>query len=484
MSHVFFPHQRKALAKIKDNPRPALFLEMRLGKTPVIIRWAKIQTPETRRVLVVAPMATLDDWEQELLREGVPSSEIVRLDGMDKRVRMEYAEGGRGWYLINYEGVRVTPNLAETRWDALIVDESTAIRNPQAQITKVLIREYANVPCRAILSGNPAPESPMNYFSQFHFLLGQCMGFGNFWAWRNAKFKQSPYLTWEWMPKPGTRDAIKQYVHDHAVVMTRKQMKIGGRKVYERRTVDLLPHQKKLYKGVFKDFAYGELETNFATVRDLWLARISGGFSPDRNHPELIADTKIQELIGLMKGELKNESVVVWFRFNEELEAVVKALNRAKIEAIGVTGAVPREERPRIRQQFKRGDYQVICVQIKLGKMGWDLSRASTAIYYSNAYDWESRSQSEDRIIHPTKSTVSLYIDVVTRGTIEEEVVRLLREKRQSATSFMRQLNAVVWAQYWKEHPNENSGKEKDTRLTTRVRHARQTTRRVYPGAR
>lgn len=481
--HTLFPHQEKALAQIKENSRPALFMQMRLGKTPVIIRWAKHQLwahPESEgagRILVVGPLSVLDDWVDELRREGIPRRSIHMLTG-PMATRLEYAEGGaRGWYLINYEGVRIlSRDLSDLDWDAIILDESTHIRNPRAQTTKVLVNQYQQVPLRAILTGDPRPESELDYFEQFRFLLGNFMSYGNYWVFRQKMFRQSAFQEYLWMPLPGTRDKIKTFVHNHAVVMTQKQVGIGGRKIYERRVVDQNNKQKKAIKELIKNFSCEYLETNFATVRDVWLARVAGGFSPDQENPEVLSNAKTQELVDLLQGELRREQVVVWFRFNEELEHVVAALRKAAIHAVGVTGATPVPERKAIRNRFARGDYRAICVQVKLGRFGWDLSSASTAIYYSNAYDWESRSQSQERIVHPAKKKPLLYIDLVTRGTLDEEVVRLLREKRVNSSSFMRQLNSQVWKFLGLEGGHEGQTQKENPRRATAVR-------RTYPGA-
>lgn len=487
-ARVHFPHQETALAAVLGKPRIALFMQMRLGKTPVVIRWALDRLEDTAlfesgttggRVLVVGPMSVLDDWIEELQAEGVSRSDIYRMDGVSKKVRLEIAESGSGWYLINFEGMRTTSEIWQTgdcNWDVIIVDESTGIRNPQAKITKVMTREFGAVPYRALLSGNPAPESPMDYFSQFQFLTGSFLGFHNFWSFRGAKFKQSPSLQWLWSPKPGVRDEIRTFVHDRAYFLTRKEAGVGGIELPpKRRVVDMNDAQRKAYAEIKKKYSFEYIETNFATVRDIWLARVAGGFSPDRENPELLSNAKTQEILDLMKGELKGESVVIWFRFNEELHHVVAALNRAKIPAIGVTGATSKDQRKPARNDFARGVYQVICIQVQLGRYGWNLSRADTVIYYSRPYDLESNEQSRDRVVHPMKTTPYVVIDLVTRNSIDEAVQQALKDKNRDSKAFRRNISAVAFADFMREELRETQVKEKTG--------AGRVTRR-YPGTR
>lgn len=472
-AHELFEHQKTALARITGEARPALFMQMRMGKTPVIIRWATA-LEDARRFLVVGPMTILDDWQQELRMEGI--RRVVRLDGLSKAHRQEWLDAhGEGWYLINYEGVRVSgPMITDLNWDVIIADESTAIRNPQAKITKTMVRGFAHVPYRAILTGDPAPEGPMDYFSQFLFLRGNFMNYGNYWVFRQEKFKQNPFLQWDWNPLPGTRDEIKDYVHRHAVVMTRKQWRIGGDFAPPQyRRVELNDAQRAAMQQLKKNFGFEYIQTNFATVRDAWMARVAGGFSPDQLNPELLSNAKTAELISLLKGELRHEPVVVWFRFNEELAHVVRELNKVKIPAVGVTGAVPKEERKPLRDAFRAGKYRAFCVQVRLGRFGWDLSHARTVIRYSHAYDLESYVQSKDRVVHPSKTDPLLEIHLVTKGTIDEDVVKALRRKHNSSKAFMREVNRAALVRMVKE-AHENQTKETSGKKV----------RRIYPGSR
>ena len=69
-----------------------------------------------------------------------------------------------------------------------------------------------------------------------------------------------------------------------------------------------------------------------------------------------------------------------------------------------------------------------------------DLSRASTMIRYSLPERYEDLSQDQDRIVHPTKDMVSeplLYIDLVCKDTVDEDVLMASRDKSVDARYFM-----------------------------------------------
>lgn len=458
MPKTFWPHQTAAMKYAQNRDRIALFMEMRCGKTPVAIRWACRRVKPGGVVLVVGPGEVLDDWVDELRDEG--ESRIVHAVGLAAKDREElvrtvrnYTGRERLWVLFNYEAIRASKAtfleyVPEKTWDCIIADESTKLRNPKAKTTKILTRLAARVPYRAILSGLPNPEGPEDYFSQFVFLNGTFQGTDNYWVWRDRTFFQpigGP--SWKWQPRADTRVAIKTEVQRESFRMTRKKADIGGDLVQNRWTVEPTPEQIRAIKSVMKSYALDGHETKWATVRDVWLARIAGGYLPEEGPIDeetgeptttyrQVSDRKHMVLLDRLQGDLRGEPVVVWFRFNRELFDAYSVLQGAGIRSATITGMTPRPKRLDIRNQFKAGKVDVLLVQLKTGLYGLNLSRASTAIYFSNMYDLEVRAQSQDRIIHGTKKTASHAIDLVTKGTFDEVVSKALREKWTDQKAF------------------------------------------------
>lgn len=442
----FFAHQIRAFQYAEKKPRIALFMEMRLGKTLVAIRWARAHRLD--RVLVVAPLSVLGGWVDELLAEGVPMGYINFLSGPTIERARVAEEIDTGWALVNYEAVRAAPQILDLPWSGLILDESTKIRNPQAKITKLMVRKTGHIEHRAILSGLPAPESPLDYYPQMQFVWGEFMDCYNYWHFRETFFRPSLRQSWEWVPRGDALVRIKHEVHRRAFVLTRKSAGIGEQKIYERRTVLMTREQRTAYTQVMKSFKFNDMETMWATTRQLWLARIAGGFSPDQEHPQLISDTKLMELLELVTGELRDEPVIVWYRFNEELRASSMLLTDQKIDHRCITGETPVHDRRFFVSGFQQGLFNVLLMQVKCGKFGLNVSRASTAIYYSNSYDMEDRAQSEDRIVHPSKNEPLLYIDLVTQHTVDEAVALALKEKHLTSRQFMTRILTDLRAQW------------------------------------
>ena len=454
----FLDHQGDAFRYAETKDRVYFFMEMRLGKTLVAIRWAIARG--FRSILVIAPRGALYSWKEELALENEHGF-LLRAGTAESRYTMAKFVCGigkrrRSWALINPESViprrakdddrryiPVQSPIVELPWDCVIVDESARIRNPKAMITKVVTRR-TKARGRAVLCGLPNPEGLEDFFCQFLFVDGHFMHNRDYWNWKQRYFVQDPVDPFRHNPRYGTIKAVKEWVHDRAFVLTRKDAKIGSRKIYEKRTIELNAAQKKLTKQAKTEYECGDMSTEHIIVVLTWLARIAGGFHPDTH--ECINPAKAKELLSLIKGELKNEPLLVWFRFNAELFYVSKMLAKAKLDHSWIVGDVPDEDRVEARRDFQDGRFNILLMQVKCGKVGLDFSRSSTMIYYSNTFSNDDRSQSEDRFIHPQKTDPCLLLDLVTEGSVDEDVVKALRAKRQLSMLMLMKL----WRERWK----------------------------------
>lgn len=425
-------HQLRALDYAQGKDHIALFMEMRLGKSMVAIRWA---ASKKGRHLVVAPLSVLPSWAEELEMEGYRSETLHGWKGSSLPKS--------NWFLVNYEALRSRPEILRLGFDTIILDESTRVRNPQAQITKMLASHSGLPSRRAILSGLPAPESALDYFSQFKILKGSFMGCESFWDWRARHFAAPAWAPYDWQPRFGHMSKIKEAVHAAAFVLTRKDANLGPEKVYEKRFVPMIPKQKRLYKEVEKTFEYKnndvEMATKWATVKFTWLARIAGGFGPVDK--EFLSNEKAKELLSILEGDLRREKVVVWFRFNRELHYISEVLERAKISHEVITGASDLDARMEASKRFRNSEkVRVMLCQVKCGKFGLNWSVASTAIYFSNSYDFEDRAQSEDRILDVGRKEPLLYVDLISKKSVDESICRALRGKHVNSRVFMNKL--------------------------------------------
>ena len=71
-------------------------------------------------------------------------------------------------------------------------------------------------------------------------------------------------------------------------------------------------------------------------------------------------------------------------------------------------------------------------------------------IYFSNGYDLEKRQQSEARIDRIGQTKKMTYIDIMSQDTIDERIVKALRNKVNIANKIMDEFNRE-WIEYKKK---------------------------------
>ena len=450
-------HQNKYISWGMNKIHFACLMEMRLGKTLANIRlvreWCAFdkvwEGTESFPCLVVCPAAVIETWERELREEG-EFCVVIQGKTFDKRteiaVNSAFSGKGRVWVLINYESLLYTPGLTLLPWYFVGLDESPIIKNPKSKISQLCTGEhnFEDVRHRAILTGLPCPESELDLFQQFYFLYREFMGCVNYWEFRNKYFE----LTWKgYEPKPGLKSKIQSYTHRRSFVLTRNQAGIGSKKIREFRYCEMTKEQIKVYdkaelefiglisNGKFEEDT--ERETDHVIVQRTWLARIAGGCDPLGNFKW---NPKVKELLNLLKGELANQPVVVWFRFDAEIKAVAQILRKAGINLQTLTGDDNRVAKKNKQEWFRTSRIAgrvMLCQAMKVAEYGVDMSSASVAINYSYVYSAHTIAQDDDRIVNPKKDDVLLYIYLVSRGSIDEDAVEAIRDKVRNAKMFM-----------------------------------------------
>lgn len=431
------PVQTAALEYAKRRKRIALFMQMRLGKTLVAIRWAKLN--RLTRVLVTGPYTVLNDWLKELAAEEVAA--MIYRTPFEKALLSELG-APEGFALLGFQGVISDMDLLALDWDAIIVDESVNIKDPKSKISKYLTNFCEHVPYRAILSGLPNPEDTMEFFQQYKFLLGNMLGYKNYYKFRFELFEQDGY---EWEPMPGVEKLIRDWNDRYAFVQTRAQAGYKERKIRLRYRIPVPPEVAQAHRLALTQYATpvaeGEKWTNYAMVAAHWASRVSGGFSAD---DKLLSDYKLAFLKRLLQNQYAGKPVVVWFHYDAEIQAALKYLNAANVMAL--TGTTPLLLRGKVCSDFQNGALDVLLIQEQLGKYSLNLSRSSTAIYYSQYWNYDARAQSEDRLAMPGKEEDLTYIDLCGKGTVDENISTAVREKREDASYFMESVKRRIYA--------------------------------------
>jgi SNF2 family DNA or RNA helicase len=432
------PGQQKGLEWIGNKSKVFLIMAMRCGKTLLTIRRIRnIQT--ARRVLILCPMTVIDAWAMELATEKEHCSLIhgSTLNKRDSTLDIALQDTERHYVVANFESLLSTPRLGTITWDVVVIDESRRIANPRAIITKRCRHVFSAVPYKFALSGLPNPENDMEFIEQFLFLFGEFMGCKSYWEVRAKYCALTPV---GWVLFANAKKKLQKEVHEKAYILTREQAGMNDKRVYETRKVEPTKEQVMLYKEIKKHFSYTlhgqHKETQWALTCQTWLAKLAGGFDPD-DPPGLLSDSKVQEIYNLLKGDLLGEQLVIWTKYRHEAIYVSEYLSGRNISNELILGGTELSYRSGCLQNFRSGKSRVLVATERVAKYGVDASAACTAIYYSNEWSYDDRAQSEERILHPKKHDPLLYIDLVTKDTIDEKLAAAVKVKEFNAKTFL-----------------------------------------------
>ena len=323
----------------------------------------------------------------------------------------------------------------------IAVDESTTIKNPKAQRTKSLLKLAINTKYRRILTGFPVTQSPLDLYSQSAFLSKQLLGYDSFYSFQNRYAKlfnrQMGQRTFRQVTGYQNLGELTTKLTDFSYRVLKKDCLDLPDKVYQKRDVLLTPEQKKIYKEL-KDYAMSELESretvSVTTVltQILRLHQVVCGFVKNDNGEEVeIKNNRLDALLDIL-AEVQGKTII-WANYRYDIKRILKTLQDT-VGADSVAtyyGDTPDDERQEVIRKFQdpNSSLRYLISNVQTGGYGITLTEASNVIYYSNNYDLEKRLQSEDRAHRIGQTNKVTYIDLISKDTVDEKIVKALRNK-------------------------------------------------------
>lgn len=133
--------------------RAAIWADTGLGKTVMQLEWARLSGATT---LIVAPLAVCQQTIREAAKLGLT---------------VQYTRTGgalpAGMWVTNYEQVA---KFDPSTLDAVVLDESSILKNSDGKTRRLLIEHFADVPRRLSCTATPAPNDPEELTNQAEFL--------------------------------------------------------------------------------------------------------------------------------------------------------------------------------------------------------------------------------------------------------------------------------------------------------------------------
>lgn len=238
-------------------------------------------------------------------------------------------------------------------------------------------------------------------------------------------------------------DKLHQMIQPLSTRLTKEQAGLDlPPKLYQRLMFELVPEQRRVYDQLRREFMV-ELDSGLlvtaplALVRILRLQQVACGYLPNPDDPEGpviqipgAKNPRLEQFLDWIE-DIGKSQVIVWARFTRDVDEICRVLGPPK--CVRYDGKVGERERAEALDLFRSGRRQFIVAKVTSMGMGLTLVNSAIAYFYSNTFSMLDRLQAEDRQHRPGQHHAVTYIDAVAEGTVDEKILKTLREKKDVA---------------------------------------------------
>lgn len=461
-----FDHQQQVIERSLNSHAFALFMEQGTGKTLVGIATFThlFLQGKIDGVLILAPNGVHDNW----LKREIPKHCLLAQDeqihmalwrstmGVKARQRWDYVANGVPANQLAVLGANIEAVRTESFWKAidkfiknrrflLIVDESTAVKNPKAQQTKNCIHLADKASYMRIMTGTPITQSPLDLWSQCRILGKDTLPYTSYTAFKHTfAEEQLMYMGQRAFNKIvgyKNQDLLAKLIEPFSYRVLKKDCLDLPAKVYQTRFVELTSEQKRVYKDLSSQClailgdGNGMVTVTTVITMLLRLHQVVLGYVPNDDPKELIPipHNRINILTELL--EENPTKAIIFCRFLQDVHQVTEALPKGSW--MTYTGDDNANERNDAVNAFQEKPDCRYFVATSAASKGLTLTAAEQVIYYSQDYRLETRLQSEDRAHRSGQTKTVVYTDLCSSGTVEDAIVSALQAKKQLADGVM-----------------------------------------------
>ena len=141
-------------------------------------------------------------------------------------------------------------------------------------------------------------------------------------------------------------------------------------------------------------------------------------------------NSKIDILLNLLKDE-SDKKILVFSQFTKVLGLIGDRLKEQGISYSYLDGKTNAKDRVKLVDEFNNNDTnKVFLISLRAGGTGLNLTSASVVIHFDPWWNPAVEDQASDRAHRIGQKNVVNVIKFIAKGTIEERVVNLQRNKK------------------------------------------------------
>ena len=413
--------------------------DMGLGKTVQTLAHLALEKQQgrlRRPALIVAPVSTLGNWQQELHRFAPELNGLV-LHGSRRRESFSLIDKV-DVVITGYPLLQVDSEILLARdYYLVILDEAQMIKNPKAKVSGVARSLRAEH--RLALTGTPVENHLGELWSLFDFAQPGLLG--------EERHFQRHYRTP--VEKDGNRLRAQALAQRVAPFLLRRTKDAVAKDLPPKteivETLALDERQRDFYDGIrlashrhIQEVVQQQgLARSQITILDALLKlrqaccdpRLLGVAAEREDVPSAKMDwlsSALPELIA------EGRRVLLFSQFTSMLrliEATVRALGVPYCLLTGET-----QNRPEVIARFQSGAAPLFLISLKAGGTGLNLTAADTVIHYDPWWNPAVEAQATDRAHRIGQDKPVFVYKLIAQGTVEERILQLQADKHALAS--------------------------------------------------
>ena len=414
--------------------------DMGLGKTVQTLA-ALLDRAADGPALVVAPTSVVANWLDEA-RRFAPTLNVSAYTGTAASRAGRLEDPGPFDVLITTYGLmhNDVDALAAIDWSTLVLDEAQAIKNPATKRARAARKLGARF--RLVTTGTPIQNNVLDLYSLFSFINPGLLG-------SQKRFRENFALPIERDGDPAARMRLRRLIAPFVL----RRVKADVLDDLPPRTdvtlhVEMSPEEAALYEAL-RQRAVDDLDAlaqerapaNQGTASGKHLQVLAhltrlrlACCNPRLVHPEGPPSSKLRTfattLDDLRQGRHK---VLVFSQFVRHLKLIEEHLIKSAIPYQYLDGATPMKARAERIAAFQAGEGDAFLISLKAGGLGINLTAADYVIHMDPWWNPAAEDQASDRAHRIGQTRPVTVYRLVTKGTIEEQIVELHRHKRELA---------------------------------------------------
>ena len=459
-----YKHQLTALEKSWNKETYAYFMEMGTGKTKVLIDNMSMLYDKGKidGALIIAPKGVVKTWYEQELPTHLPKhienvtvlwQPNITKTQQEKLESLFEIETALHILIMNVEalstekGTKFASKFLNSHKVLMAIDESTTIKTPTAKRTKSIIGLGKHAKYRRIMTGSPVTKNPLDLYTQCEFLDPYLLDFYSYYAFRNRYAEMTTMnvrgRSIQVVKEFRHLDELSESLQPFSYRVLKEDCLDLPPKNWIKRHITLTKEQEKVYKQMKKHALAtlnGKLTSTMTVLTQLMrLHQITcGHFTADDGSTQTIESNRIKELMNIL--EETEGKAIIWANYQKDVGQIIEQIEKeygpgSVVDYYGLTAQEDRQDN--IRQFQSDPKCRFLVGTPSTGGYGITLTAANTVIYYSNGYDLEKRLQSEDRAHRIGQKKNVTYIDIICEDTIDEKIVKALRDKINIASEVL-----------------------------------------------